>query len=266
MTRSVLMAGLVLAIPTVVLAAPSAQLEVPGGARRFDYRSETIYPVIATPGRITDIVLEPGEVLVGSGPVAAGDTARWVIGDTISGRGASQQVHIMVKPTASGLATNLIINTDRRTYHLELRASARTWLSQVSWRYEVAGQTAPVQVQRAASTAPADVVVASAPPERTLNTAYRIRGGHPAWRPVAVSDDGQRLFVDFGPAVAMDDLPPLYRIGPDGKKAELINYRVEGRRMIVDRLLDRAELRLGAKRRSQAVRITRTTPIQEAGR
>ncbi|PLR27576.1 P-type conjugative transfer protein TrbG [Caulobacter zeae] len=268
MTRFVLMAGLVLAVPTVVLAGPSAQLEVPGGAKRFDYRSETIYPVIATPGRITDIVLEPGEVLVGSGPVAAGDTARWVIGDTVSGRGASQQVHVMVKPTASDLATNLIINTDRRTYHLELRASARTWHSQVSWRYEVAGQTATVQIQGPLSAAPADVVVAPAPepPERTLNTAYRISGGHPAWRPVAVSDDGQRLFVDFGPAVAMDDLPPLYRIGPDGKTAELINYRVEGRRIIVDRLLDRAELRLGTKRRSQAVRITRTTPNQEAGR
>lgn len=266
MTRPVLMVSLALACPPAVMAAPSAKLEVPGAAKRFDYREEIVYPVIATPGRITDIVLEPGEVLVGSGPVAAGDTARWVIGDTSSGQGGARRVHVMIKPTAVGLATNLIINTDRRTYHLELHSSARTWHSQVSWRYAV-----PVALPRSPGIATAAPILraveapAPAAPRRPLNTAYKISGDHPGWRPTAVSDDGQRVFIDFGPAVAMDDLPPLYRIGPDGKTRQLINYRVEGRRIIVDRLLDRAELRLGAKRRSQAVRITRATPIEQAG-
>ncbi len=101
---------------------------------RFDYAETGVYPVIATPGRITDIVLEPGEALVATGPIAAGDTARWVIGDTSSGVGETRRVHVLVKPTAADLATNLVINTDRRTYHLELRASSRTWQAQVSWR------------------------------------------------------------------------------------------------------------------------------------
>ncbi|PZR36679.1 P-type conjugative transfer protein TrbG [Caulobacter segnis] len=264
MTRSLLMACLALACPGIAAAEPSVQLQVPGGAKRFDYRDETVYPVIATPGRITDIVLEPGEILVGSGPVAAGDTARWVIGDTTSGQGAQRRVHVMIKPTASGLATNLIINTDRRTYHLELRASARTWLSQVAWRY---ADAAPPVLAAAAIRGPGpEPIVPPEQPDRPLNLAYKINGPYPNWRPVAVSDDGQRVFVDFGPAVAMDDLPPLYRIGPDGKTAELVNYRVEGRRIIVDRLFERAELRLGAKRAGLAVRIARTTPIQEAGR
>ncbi|MBI1687047.1 P-type conjugative transfer protein TrbG [Caulobacter hibisci] len=264
MTRSVLMVCLALATPGAAFAAPSAQLEVPGGAKRFDYRDEAVYPVIATPGRITDIILEPGENLVGSGPVAAGDTARWVIGDTISGQGGQRRVHVMIKPTASGLATNLVINTDRRTYHLELRASPRTWLSQVAWRYADPAPAAPALAPIGApSPGP---IVPPVQPERPLNFAYKISGPHPNWRPVAVSDDSQRVFVDFGPAVAMDDLPPLYRIGPDGKTAELINYRVEGRRIVVERLFDRAELRLGAKRASRVVRIIRTTPIQEAGR
>jgi len=262
MTRSVLLVCMALVSPCA--AAPSAQLEVPGGAKRFDYREEAVYPVIATPGRITDVVLEPGEALVGSGPVAAGDTARWVIGDTISGQGAGRRVHVMIKPTGSGLATNLIINTDRRTYHLELRASARTWLSQVSWRY-VTAEAGRAALPPLVPVVVPEVSLAPPAPPRPLNTAYRISGDRPNWRPVAVSDDGQRLFVDFGPAVAMDDLPPLYRIGPDGKTAELVNYRVEGRRIIVDRLLDRAELRLGAKRRAQVVRLTRLSPIKEAG-
>lgn len=44
----------------------------------------------------------------------------------------------------------------------------------------------------------------------------------------------------------------------DGKgEASLVNYRVNGRFYVVDRLFDAAELRLGLKRQD-VVRITRT--------
>ena len=233
------------------------RLAAPAGMIAFDYEETGVYPLLATPGRITDIVLEPGETLVSQGAVAAGDTARWVIGDTTSGAGADRRVHVLIKPTASGMATNLLINTDRRTYHLELRASARTWQAQVSWRYP--------------ASAPGLVVVDAPPAPRvldlsTVNRAYRIEGDHPVWRPVAVFDDGQRAYVEFGPGVVLDDLPPLYRLGVDGKTSELINYRVEGRRIVLDRLFDRAELRLGIKRQAQKVRLIRLAVGAEASR
>ncbi len=78
---------------------------------------------------MTDIALQEGEQLVGSGPVAAGDTVRWMIGDTISGVGATARVHILVKPVRPDITTNLIINTDRRTYHIELRANWDVFLN-----------------------------------------------------------------------------------------------------------------------------------------
>ena len=78
---------------------------------------------------------QAGEQLVGSGPVAAGDTVRWIIGDTESGTGAAKRVHILVKPTRPDLVTNLVINTDRRTYHLELRSTEKTYMASVSWPY-----------------------------------------------------------------------------------------------------------------------------------
>lgn len=233
------------------------RLAAPSGMVAFDYTETVVYPVLATPGRITDIVLEPGEALVAQGPIAAGDTARWMIGDTSSGMGSARRVHVLVKPTETDLATNLLINTDRRTYHLELRALARTWNAQVSWRYRaspipaVAAAPAPVR-------APLDLA--------RVNRAYRIEGDHPAWRPVAVFDDGRRAYVEFGPGVALDDLPPLYRTGADGRSAELINYRVEGRRIVLDRLFDRAELRLGGKHRAQRVRLVRLASTEEADR
>src|SRR5258708_25744513 len=84
---------------------------------------------------MTEVALEGGEQLTGSGPVAAGDTVRWIIGDTESETGAAKKVHILVKPTRPDLVTNLVINTDRRTYFLELRSTEKTYMASVSWQY-----------------------------------------------------------------------------------------------------------------------------------
>ena len=252
-TRLVLTAlALGLAGPTWALdpsGAPNVQ-----GRRTHFYQDGVVYPVLASPGRITDLVLQPGERLVGSGALAAGDTARWIIGDTVSGVGADQRVHVLVKPSAAGLATNLIINTTARTYHLDLRAVARGGDPEVRWRY-----VEPAVVVVAAPPAP--VAVAAEPDLTRLNLAYRIKGPRVWWRPLRVFDDGRRTYVEFGPAVRLGDLPPLFVPGADGKSAELVNYRVAGRRMLIDRILDRAELRLGQGRWARRVLI-----LREAGR
>jgi P-type conjugative transfer protein TrbG len=229
------------------------RLAVPGGSRVFVYEEASIYSLVAMPGRVTDVVLEPGEALVASGAIATGDSARWIIGDTSSGAGGQRRVHVLVKPTQSGLSTNLLINTDRRTYHLELRASARTWLSQVAWRYP-APHVEPILIAAPPASAP-----------MSWNLAYKIRGDRPLWRPLRVFDDGQRTYVEFGPHAVMDALPPLYLTGPDGKSAELVNYSVDGRRLVLHRLFDQAELRLGHKRGDQRVRLIRQAAPGRAG-
>lgn len=244
--------------PTAPVAAKSANPkvatthEVWGGSRTYPYQDWETYVVVATPGRITDIVLQAGEKLVGTGPIAAGDIARWVIGDTVSGADGVQRVHVMVKPSSIGLATNLIISTDRRSYYLELRSAAHTWLTAVAWRYPdpptVAVRSAPALAVPAAM---ADLAVAR------LNFAYRIEGAKVSWRPTRVFDDGIRTYVEFAPSIAMMDLPPLFAVGTDGKSSELVNYHVAARRIVVDRVIDRAELRLGQGRGERRVRLLR---------
>lgn len=95
----------------------------------FPWSEGALYQVYAAPGQITNIALEPGERLTGPGPIAAGDTARWIIGDTTSGAGSTARVHILVKPTRPDITSNLVVNTDRRTYHIELRANEEAWTS-----------------------------------------------------------------------------------------------------------------------------------------
>src|SRR3546814_6127235 len=89
--------------------------------QKYAWADGALFQIYTAPGQVTDIALQEGEELVGPGPVAAGDTVRWIIGDTLSGAGVSRRVHILVKPTRPDIMTNLVINTNRRTYHLELR-------------------------------------------------------------------------------------------------------------------------------------------------
>ncbi|MBJ7410184.1 MAG: P-type conjugative transfer protein TrbG [Phenylobacterium sp.] len=218
-------------------------------AQIYPYADGALFQVYTAPGRITDITLEEGETLSGTGPVAAGDTVRWIIGDTESGSGPSRRVHILVKPTRADLQTNLVINTNRRTYHLELRATPATYMASVAWRYPADEALAAAEsVERYA--APTVAI-------EQLNFNYKISGDRPSWRPVRVFDDGRQTFIEFGLSVTQGELPPLFVSGADGKAADLVNYRVSGQRMVVDRLFTRAELRLGDRRGQKRVRIER---------
>jgi len=250
-----------------VAAAPSAEAAPAQSPQatapvEFLFEERSVYPLVAAPGRLTDIALEPGEALVETNPIAAGDTARWIFGDTVSGAGETRRVHILVKPTAGHLATNLVINTTRRTYFLELRASDRAFLTQVRWRYP-APLAAPVAAP--APAAPNPTITFAPPPTPRLDLAYRIHG-RGSFRPIRVWDDGARTYLEFPPATALSDLPPLFLVGADGKSAELINYRVEGRVMVVERLFQAAELRLGVGKTARRVRIERANARGAAGR
>jgi type IV secretion system protein VirB9 len=220
--------------------------------QRYAFSEGALFQIYAKPGQVTDIALQEGEQLVGPGPVAAGDTVRWMIGDTLSGSGATQRVHILVKPTRPDITTNLVINTDRRTYLVELRANARVYMASVSWSYPEDELIALRQSEaEAVRTAP----IADGFTIENLNFDYRISGDKPDWRPLRVFDDGQRTLVEFPPDIAQGEMPPFFVIGEEGE-AELVNYRVNGRYLIVDRLFHKAELRLGAGRRQVRVKIT----------
>lgn len=227
---------------------PQAQAFV-NAVQVFPFADGAIYQVYTAPGAVTDIALQPGESLVA---VAAGDTVRWVIGDTTSGSGTEKRTHILVKPFASGLATNLVITTDRRSYHVQLTATSRTAMAALSWTYP-ADQL--IALRRAAEQASAAAPIAEGLSVDSLHFNYAISGDRAPWRPLRAFDDGQQTFVEFPASIAVGEAPPFFIIGPTGE-AELANYRVRGRFYVIDRIFDVAELRLGTKKQ-QIVRISR---------
>jgi type IV secretion system protein TrbG len=220
----------------------------------FPFTEGALYQVYAAPGQVTDIALQEGEQLTGSGPVAAGDTVRWIIGDTESGPANAKRIHILVKPTRPDVVTNLVINTDRRTYHMELRSTEKTYMASVSWVY---AQDQIIALRRLNAVAEAAAPVDAGLDIARLRFRYTIEGDNPPWRPLHVFDDGRKVYIEFPRGIAQGEMPPLFIVSPDGKTSELVNYRVRNNHMIVDRLFAAAELRLGDKGSERRVRIVR---------
>ncbi len=251
-------------VPARTVAAANAAGTVEPAANAFiaanavlPFVDGQIYHVLTAPEAVTDIVLQPGEVL---GSVAAGDTARWVIGDTTSGAGADKRAHVLVKPIGPGLASNLVITTDRRTYHLTLTSSAGPAMSAIGWSYP---QDTMIALKRSSDAALAAAPVASALDVEQLHFDYAITGDRVAWRPMRAFDDGRQTYIEMPEGLAATDAPPLFVIGDKGD-TELVNFRLRGRYYVVDRLFDAAEMRLGTKRQ-QVVRISRGS-IRRRGR
>jgi type IV secretion system protein TrbG len=207
----------------------------------YPFSDGALYQVYAAPGEVTDVALQAGELLVGSGPVAAGDTVRWVIGNTESGTGLTKRIHILLKPTQKGLTTNLVINTDRRTYHLELRAMDKTYMASVSFNYpqdELIALKAQNTIAEQVTPIATDVDLSQ------LSFRYDIKGDRPPWRPLRAMDNGKQVFIQFPAGIGQGEMPPLIVIGTEGAD-QIPRYRVNGNYMIVDGLFAAAELRLG---------------------
>jgi P-type conjugative transfer protein TrbG len=263
------LAALALASPAAAQKAPTVgqanlaaireagDASLVGALHEFAYERGALYAIQASPQRITDIALEPGEALLS---VSAGDTTRWIVGDARSGTGANGQAHVLVKPNAANLSTNLVIMTDRRVYHVELKSVAGTAMAAVSWRY-------PADLMLANNPPPPTAPATPAPPPfapEQLNLRYRIDGDKPDWRPLAAFDDGRQVFIEMPEAMKTLEAPPLFVIGDEGP--ELTNYRVVGKYYVVDRLFAKAELKLGAGWGQKKVQIYRQAPIAGGAR
>ena len=206
----------------------------------YTYAPGAIFELYANPNFISTILLEEGETLTN---VAAGDTSRWQVSEASAEGLNGFRTILLVKPAAAGLRTNIVLVTDRRTYLVEAVSQAgEAYSAEIAWCYPDAEQSAHTQ-------------------GGALNFDYRVRvlrGVRPAWTPLRVFDDGRRTWIEFAEATQASELPPLFVITGEG--AELVNYRIDGRRYMVDRVFDRAELRLGV-RAEQIVRIERVEAI-----
>ena len=211
----------------------------------YDYAPGVVYTAVTSPGYVTTIALRPGEHLI---TAAAGDTTRWAVDSVEAGAGNSAQTLLLVKPRRPQIETNLLITTDQRVYTLDLSSTdSGIYHSMIAWNYPF-GDLVMMRNEAAEEQVRAREMVARGLDLTRANFNYLIlRQRHcpiPPWCPLRAFDDGQKTYIQFPPRIAVSEAPPLFVLGRSGD-AQLVNYRVKGDWYIVDRLFDRAELRLG---------------------
>lgn len=224
----------------------------------YEYDAGALYQVYCQVGQLTSVTLQEGEQLI---TTAAGDTDRWIIGDTTTGKDAHARVQILIKPRKPNISTNVIISTDRRTYHIELHTQENTYMAAVSWNYPT-DQLIAVSREAAKSNSVANTTVDSGVKLDELKFRYRITGDPAPWKPARVFDDTRKVYIEFPRRLDQGDAPPLFVVSTKGEP-QLVNYRQRGNYYVVDRLFGAAELRLGTDPQ-MVVRIERTDVFAEA--
>jgi len=104
-----------------------------------------------------------------------------------------------------------VINTDRRTYLLELRSAEKTYMASVSWQYPedqliALRRRMPARMLRHPLWTGVDI--------SRLRFRYAIEGDNPPWRPVSAFDDGSKVYIEMPSGIAQGEAPPLFVVGP----------------------------------------------------
>jgi len=219
--------------------------------------------VICAPLRVCDIELEPGEVVQGVPHI--GDSVRWKIAPAVSAEGDLKVTHLIIKPTEPGLDTNLMVPTDRRTYHLRLVSSRDKYLARVAFEYpENSAQTWQKMMQgssgrpeRVASAASTQNDFPSIAIER-INFNYKIDvvKGKPKFKPVRVMDDGSRTYISMNEDMPVEEAPVPILIDAEGNE-QMVNYRLKGNIFTIDRMVEKVALINGTGSTQQRIEIQR---------
>lgn len=223
----------------------------PGSDGSVVFRVGTSMPsVVCAPLYVCAIALQAGESV---SDVKVGDPVRWRVTPAISG----MTTHVIVKPSDIGLQTNLIVATDRRIYNIRLVSREHDWMPSVSFSYPEDEAAAWSAHQRATAKREAETVIPGTGEQLDrLDFGFTVKGDKPVWRPVRVYSTAGKTVIQFPRAMAHDEAPALLALGP-GKEEQLVNYRTDGDRYIVDKVLQRAILVTGVGRHQTRVVIDR---------
>jgi type IV secretion system protein VirB9 len=245
-----------LAKPGEIVANAAAQgvikpKDYNGAMILYDYDEKLVYQVFTMPLRVTDIYLQPGEKVIEQ--PFCGDTTRWSIGGGVSKTIGVDTQHLYLKPSEEGLETTLIINTERRIYHLIIKSFKDTFMLAVMWRYPGLGmpydflsqenqrKNTPEQGKQSSDQAES-VATGFAIDPALMSTDYMVsypKGNPPQWLPTLVLDDGKKTYIVLPDTVMHHELPAMF-----GENGEIVNFRVKDNIFVIDRLMRKIQLKL----------------------
>jgi type IV secretory pathway VirB9-like protein len=209
------------------------------GVMVYPYVDGAIYRIDAAVQQPVDIILQPGERLLG---YSSGEK-RW----KRSLPEDMDPMHVVLMPEKANLRTRITLFTSLGIYYLDMHSHERAGLVAVRWRHQ------PPPEPRAIT-------------EATYGIGYGIRGeAQPSWRPVYAWDDGEQSYILF-PTVMTSTAAPIVAVR-QGETISLVNYTTlpGGRVYRIQRLLDGGEafeLRVNAEEEA-VITVARTTAARQ---
>jgi type IV secretion system protein TrbG len=175
----------------------------PRGEVTFIYGA-TQDTIVCAPLQTCDLALQAGEIVQNMN-VAGGKNGQWHLDPGISGPTNAQVTHVIITVDDAGLRTGLAIQTNRRSYAIELVSTQHQYMPKIRYEYpsDQAMEWAQYQQMVGAQRQPM-------PPGGIIH--YEISGDNPPWRPVEVYSDGQKTYIRFPPAMAYGKAPVLERL------------------------------------------------------
>lgn len=199
----------------------------------FEYHPGTINRVMATPGFLTDIRLQPGEMIE---RITMGDRSRWEVHTYYDD--IQRTCHIYLQPIQEGIESNIIIATDKHNYQLHLISSSIN-NPIVAWNY-------PNESSLFQDSKPTNVILEVTSPDK-LNFNYNIsRKNNYNWSPRYVFDDGFNTYLTIDPDVFNSVNPAIFTINRIGNMV-LVDYEKINGNIVIHDVLDNLQVNVGDK-------------------
>lgn len=201
--------------------------------RTAPYKSDEVYRLYGFVGYAIELVFEEGETFAGDG---GGDLEAVTVG--------WHDNHLILKPKAASVGTNLVIYTNRRAYRFEYSVSPRRpnlETDDVMYAVRFVYPPPPQSSQGPTPEQQADTDLARASANRPRNHDFWFCGA-PAIKPIAASDDGVHTRLTFG---AKAELPAIF-VRNDDDSESLLNFSMAEGDVVIHRVAPRFILRRGA--------------------
>jgi type IV secretion system protein TrbG len=210
--------------------------------------------VVCAPLKLCVVELAEREKVMPNG-VHLGDSARWMVSPSV---GAGDRTHIIIKPVEVALETSLVLITDQRTYHLRLVSSRNDYIPITAFHYpdQISAQW-QAYYENKASERQKQTIPETGENIADLDFNYSISGcSQCSWRPLRVYNNGQQTIIQMGEDMKQGEAPAL--LVKSRKSKQLVNYRVQNGRYIVDQIFNEAILVMGVGSNQDRVTIRRT--------
>ncbi|HMS83748.1 MAG TPA: P-type conjugative transfer protein TrbG [Nitrospira sp.] len=236
----------------------SAPVAGANGFITFPYGVNQI-SIVCAPLHVCDVALQPGEQV---NSVNVGDNVRWSIEPALTGSGAEEVQHVIIKPREVGLETSLVVATNRRAYYLRLRSHKTRYMPQVAFSYP---EDSAVKFEILKARQQREIKEKTIPQTSDylpkLSFEYDV-AGQAAWKPVRVYNDGARTVIEMPPSIAQTEAPILLIVRKEGglftdAEEVMVNYSLHDRRYIVDTVFEKAVLVAGVGSNQDRVTIQR---------